>query len=270
VNANKEGDWSAKMTEPLVIKAGLEYLAGQGEHILTNQLAEELFAPLKAMDRTSQERGTIMEQIIALEFMQKWWLKPELEQFLPMWAKKLSIPTPKGILDCRPKESGANSFVQQLLNPEFNYVLLPSVFAKPDLRYSIFCCYVKTTSTANSKSSMYVSPQESRKNIDTMDPNNWYQSDSDSPQNAQIARECAEVISQKRRNGDKFIHIRFELPYPASSMRPGFKDTPIDDNDSDCTICVDLDSEFARLFFGESFIKKYKEFVERLQNAFKN
>ena len=143
-------------------------------------------------------------------------------------------------------------FVQQLRNPNYPWVILPSVHAGPDLRYSIFCCYIKTASTPNSRSTIYVDADECRKNVRTMDPENWYATQ------MSVQEECKPEINN---GGQKFIHIRFELPDTAPSMKDQFKN---EERGNDYFICVNLDSPFALDFFGDFFVEKYRAFVSRL------
>ena len=86
-----------------------------------------------------------------------------------------------------------------------------------------------------------------------MNPANWYSSQKS------VQKECLPEIN----NGQKFIHIRFELPYTAPSMKGSFVDIQ---NINDYTICVDLNSVFAQVFFGETFVTKYRNFVSQLLN----
>ena len=238
------------MSEPIVLCAGLNYLADKEPYILMDYFANQLFSPICPPNLTPQERGHVMECAIALRFIQGWWLESKLQDHLPQWAKGLVIRKPLGVIDCRSKESHVNMFLQQLRNSTYPWVIFPSVNAGPDLRYSIFCCYIKTTSTRNSQSTIYVDAEECRKNIETMDPMNWYSS-----------QKTAQKDILPEINGQRFIHIRFELPDTASSM----KDTFINgQKGNDYVICVNLDSAFAQDFFGDSFIKKYREFVSRL------
>ena len=249
--AKKSNEWHAKMSEPIVLSAGLNYLADVNAQILMEYFANRLFLPLGPPNMTPQERGHMMEFVIALRFIQGWWLEANLQQYLPKWAKNLNIQKPLGVIDCRSKESSVNMFVQQLRNSNYPWVIFPSVNAGPDLRYSIFCCYIKTTSTPKSQSTIYVDAEECRKNVETMNPANWYSSQKS------VQEDCLPAIN----NGQQFIHIRFELPYTAQSMKDNFIN---EQKGNDYFICVNLDSPFAQDFFGDSFVKKYREFVSRL------
>jgi hypothetical protein len=248
----KSNEWHATMSEPIVLSAGLNYLADVNEQILMEYFAKQLFSPLGPPNLTPQERGHVMEFVIALRFIQGWWLESKLQSYLPQWARDLNIHMPLGVIDCRSKESDVNMFVQQLRNDNYPWVIFPSVNAGPDLRYSIFCCYVKTTSTPNSQSTIYVDVDECKKNIGTMNPRHWYKSQ------LSVQKECLPEIQNKR-----FIHLRFELPDTAPSMKDTFS---CGTKDNDYIICVNLDSPFAKDFFGDSFVKKYREFVTQLLN----
>jgi hypothetical protein len=249
VSKNSDG-WHAAMAEPIVLSAGLNYLADQKPQLLMNYFANQLFSPVGAPYLTPQERGHMMELVIALRFMQGWWLETKLQSYLPQWARDMNIHKPFGVIDCRSKESNLKMFVRQLRDANFPWVILPSVNAGPDLRYSIFCCYVKTTSTSNSQSTVYVNVAECKKNIETMNPHHWYKSQES------MQKECLPEIQNKR-----FIHMRFELPDTAPSVKNNFS---CGEKDDDYIICVNLDSTFAQDFFGESFVKKYRNFVSRL------
>jgi len=249
--AKKSNEWHATMSEPIVLSAGLNYLADANAQILMEYFAERLFSPLGPPNLTPQERGHMMEFVIALRFIQGWWLEPNLKGYLPEWGRTLEIKKPLGVIDCRSKESSVNMFVQQLRDSNFPWVIFPSVNAGPDLRYSIFCCYIKTTSTRNSQSTIYVDADECRKNVGNMNPANWYSSQKS------VQEECLPEIN----NGQKFIHIRFELPDTAPSMKDNFLN---EQKGNDYIICVNLVSPFAQDFFGKSFVKKYREFVSRL------
>ncbi|KAI9352624.1 hypothetical protein BDR26DRAFT_196928 [Obelidium mucronatum] len=242
--------WESSMAEPLVLCAGLNYLADQAPDALTDYFAGQLFAPLSPANITPQERSHRMELVIALRFMQGWWQEPELKAMLPKWVNDMNISKPVGIQDCRRTENAGVMFVQQLGNPSFPYILLPAVNAGPDLRYSIFSCCDKTTSTRNSKSSMYVSVEEAQKNLATMYPANWYKTQ------ASLHARCSDELINCR-----FVHMRFELPDTAPSMKAGFKSVEVG---NDFVICVNLESDFAWKFFGTKFVASYNQFVQRM------
>jgi hypothetical protein len=248
----KLNDWHATMAEPIVLSAGLNYFADVNDEILMEYFANQLFSPLGLPNLTPQERGHVMELVIALRFIQGWWLKSKLQSYLPQWARDLYINKPLGVIGFRSNESNGNMFVQQLRNDNYPWVIFPSANAVPDLRYSIFCCYVKTTSKPNSQSTIYVDADECKKNIGSMNPRHWYKSQ------LSVQKECLPEIQNKR-----FIHLRFELPDTAPSMKDTFS---CGTKDNDYIICVNLDSPFAKDFFGDSFVKKYREFVTQLLN----
>jgi len=85
--SKKSDSWHATMAEPLVLCAGLNYLAGQEPQILMDYFAYQLFSPLSPLNLTPQERGNVMECVIALRFIQGWWLDSKLQSYLPQWAK---------------------------------------------------------------------------------------------------------------------------------------------------------------------------------------
>ncbi|KAJ3258019.1 hypothetical protein HK103_004153, partial [Boothiomyces macroporosus] len=130
--------WSVCMSEPLVLAAGLNFLADMEAKPLSNYFASKLFSPLSAPHLTPQERGNILKIVIALRFRQGWWKKPVLQKYLPKWINPFEIPEPKGIFDCRSGNGTFNLFLQQLANPQFPWLTLPAVKAGPDLRYSVF------------------------------------------------------------------------------------------------------------------------------------
>ncbi|ORY25095.1 hypothetical protein BCR33DRAFT_705851 [Rhizoclosmatium globosum] len=241
--------WGACMAEPIVLSAGLNFFATKSPDALMTYFARQVFSPLVPPNPSAQERGHIMELIIALRFIQGWWQEPELKAFLPKWVNDMNISKPVGILDCR-NEKNANMFLQQLRRASFPYVLLPAVNAGPDLRYSVFSCCNKTTSTANSNSSMYVSAEDVHKNIATMEPSNWYK-----PQPL-LQSQCSEETQSWR-----FVHLRFELLDTAPSLKPQFQSGAAG---NDYVICVNLECDFALKFFGAKFVSAYKEFVARV------
>jgi hypothetical protein len=251
-------DWSASMPEPIVLIAGLNYLADCNSNSLLDYFAKQLFLPIGPTRLSAQERGNVMEFVIALRFIQGWWLEEPMQKYLPKWALDSSLDLlplkPSGVMDCRTSEkneSDLNMFIQQLRNPKFPWIIFPSTKAGPDLRYSLFCCYIKTTWTPNSNSSNYIEIKDSKKNIGTMDPKGWYKS------HKSVQEQCFEELKDQR-----FIHMRFELPRPAESMKASFKDEQLENGD--CIICVDLDSDVAVDFFGANFVAKYREFDKKL------
>jgi hypothetical protein len=163
----KPFDWYATMAEPIVLSAGLNYFADVNNEKLMEYFAKQLFSPLGQPNLSPQERGHVMEFVIALRFIQGWWLESKLKSYLPQWARDLYINKPLGVIGCRSNESNVNMFVQQLRNANYPWVIFPSANAVPDMRYSIFCCYVKTTSTPNSQSTIYVDVDQCKKNIGT-------------------------------------------------------------------------------------------------------
>ncbi|KAJ3267564.1 hypothetical protein HDU76_011730 [Blyttiomyces sp. JEL0837] len=192
-----------------------------------------------------------MQLIIALRFIQEWWKKPELKKFLPEWVTDLEIPKPRGVLDCRGRQSADNRFLQQLRDPQFPWILLPPVNAGPDLRFSVFSCYVKTTSTASSQSTMYVAAKECNANMETMNRNNWYKSQ------PSVKSDCLAEAKKQR-----FVQMRFELPDTAPSKKPKLETYA---DGEDYVIYVNLQSDFAKVFFKEKFVNAYNEFVKNVK-----
>jgi hypothetical protein len=236
--SNTVNGWQACMAEPIVLSAGLNYLADQDSNILMKYFADQLFCPLGPPNLSPQARGTLMEFVIALRFIQGWWLEPSLQTFLPEWTRSMDIPKPLGVLDSRSKGANLNLFMQQLVNPVFPW--------GPDLRYSVFSCCVKTTWVSNFKSSMNLSVEESKYNLETMNHANWYKSQDS------IFDSCKEQTNKNR-----FVHLQFELPDTAPSLKGDFVSR---DGENDSVICVNLDSEFAVKFFGDEFVQRYKQF----------
>ncbi|OAJ41499.1 hypothetical protein BDEG_25082 [Batrachochytrium dendrobatidis JEL423] len=130
--------WHARMTEPIVLTAGLNYLADQETPVLMDYFANQLFSPVGVPNLSRSERGHMMEYVIALRFIQGWWLQPELRKYLPRWAIDLNIKKPTGMVDCRTNKSNVNMFVQQLRRTNFPHIVFPPANAGPDLRYSVF------------------------------------------------------------------------------------------------------------------------------------
>jgi len=253
----KSQDWTCKMAEPLVITAGLNYLASIDRNLLMDYLSADLFTPLTPANLTAQERGHRMEFLIALRFFSCWWNEDPLRKFLPDWANKLNIEKPIGILDCRTGSFTQNQFLLQLKDPSFPWLVLPSTGAGPDLRYSIFCCNVKTTSTANSASSMFVPLDKCRENFEKVNFAHWYGSEKS------LNKMC--ISSAKSL---LFVHLLFELPDSA----PTIKDEPESGllANGDYFIRINLHSEFAKHFFGETFVQNYMKFVSLSVNSFKS
>ncbi|KAI9335693.1 hypothetical protein BDR26DRAFT_936336 [Obelidium mucronatum] len=249
VECDEERKWTSTMAEPMVLCAGINYLSDEAPEVMMDHFAQKVFAPVSALSLSPQERGHVMELIIALRFIQGWWLESECSKFLPAWVKAEAIPKPDGFLDCRSEQNG-KMFIKQLQEPLFPYVLLPAVNAGPDLRYSIFSCYCKTTSTRNSMSTMYVSTSDVQKNLATMKPSNWYK-----PQTG-LQEQCSKAVENLR-----LVHLRFELPDTAPSVKAEFKSH--EDKDG-YVICVNLESEFALAFFKRKFVEQYKAFVKRV------
>ncbi|KAJ3307887.1 hypothetical protein HDV04_002379, partial [Boothiomyces sp. JEL0838] len=54
-------EWHATMAEPIVLSAGLNYLADQKPQLLLDYFAYQLFSPLGPPNLTPQERGHMME-----------------------------------------------------------------------------------------------------------------------------------------------------------------------------------------------------------------
>lgn len=111
---------------------------------------------------TPQERGNMMELVNTLRFIMSWWKDPSILQYLPQWLKEYSIRKPCGVLDGRGQSNSQNIFINWLINrfPGYFY-LLPML--------------VQITSwTKNSPKTMFVFPEECRKNIASMDPTCWY------------------------------------------------------------------------------------------------
>ena len=253
VMVKNEGDnWTAIMAEPLSLTAGLNYLADQDSDVLMDYFANQLFVPMGSPNLTPQERGNMMELVITLRFMMSWWKDPSVKQYLPQWLEDYTIPKPRGVLDGRGGTDSHIIFIQQLRNPSFPWIVLPHTNAGPDIRYSVFSCCVKTTWTKNSETTMFVSPEECRKNIKSTDPTCWYSSQRN------INREVQDSLSY-------LVHIRFELPYTAplfANGKEGVSDSSLEGNYS--KLFIDLNSDLAVPFFGAKFVEKYLKFVKEV------
>jgi|GEM_PF-4575551 len=255
VMVKNEGDnWSTIMAEPLSLTAGLNYLADQSPDALMDYFANQLFVSLGSPNLTPQERGNMMELVITLRFMMSWWKDSSIQQYLPQWLKKdYDIPKPCGVLDGRGGTDSHILFIQQLGNQSFPWIVLPPTNSGPDIRYSFFSCYVKTTWTKNSATTMFVLPDECRKNIGSMNPTSWYSS------HQTRNREVQETLP------DHLIHMRFELPYTAplfaNGEEGGFNSSFEGNNPK---LCIDLKSDLAVPFFGAKFVDKYQEFVKNV------
>lgn len=243
-----EDKYRCFMAEPMSLCAGLNYFATQKSDAILGYFSSQLFtSTYSPQNLTPQERGNLMELVIAVRFLQGWWMESRFAKYLP----ELSIPisAPRGVINSRnAKESDYNYFFHNLENSAFPFLILPSTNAGPDISYSIFKCYVKTSWSCNSKTSAFVGSDECKKNVQTMNPANWYQA------STKLYENCQNILKQSQR---KFIHMRFELPFTS----PGsLFDSFISDTD-DTTICVDLSKPFAKEFFGSTFIDEYTKFV---------
>ncbi|KAJ3390797.1 hypothetical protein HDU80_011177 [Chytriomyces hyalinus] len=220
-----DGDgWRAKMAESMVLTASLNYFADHEPHAMIEYLSAKMFASEGSKTMSAAERNRQFRLTIAVKFMQGWRLEPGMQKFFPDWVQ---IAKPVGIFDYRSKDGGASMFLQQLRDSEFEWMLLPSAHAGPDLRYSVFFCSVKTT-TANSTSA-----NDYQTITEVAVPANWYKSDP--AMNAQCSKEL-QVTGMK---------TRFE---------PGSEG-------EDEVIRVNLDSKFAAAFFGKRFVTDYKKFA---------
>lgn len=237
------------MAEPMALRAGLNYFKAQGPNVIMGYFSTKLFTSVtNPLNPSAQERGNLMELAIAVRFLQHWWAEPWCKQYLPAFTS--STLAPLGVIDCRnAKDKILNYFLNSLEVPTFPSLILPQTKAAPDISYSVFKCYVKTTWSPNSKSSMYVDSESCKANIETMNPKNWYKS---SPN---FFDKCQSILTETQ---PSFVHMRFELPFTAPTSP--FESTKSDTDDN--TICIDLSKAFAREFFGKTFFDKYVEFVE--------
>ncbi|KAJ3215305.1 hypothetical protein HDU81_001458 [Chytriomyces hyalinus] len=108
------------MAEPIVLAAGMNYLADQHRDNVLDYFTSKVFAP----DMTSQERCNYMQLIIAIRFLQGWWQEYGLNTFVPRWVDELDFQKPVGLLDCRHNGSGMNMYLQQQNNSEFPWITL--------------------------------------------------------------------------------------------------------------------------------------------------
>jgi hypothetical protein len=237
--------WKAKMAEPLALTAGLNYLRGKSSGVLMKYFTDRLFSPMGAPRLTPQEKGNIMEMVVTLKILQYWWSRESMQEFLPEWIeeKLWLIPLPKGVIDCRCKDKQKitiDSFEPQLQNPDFPWIILSDDDAGLYIRYSFFSFSIKTTWTFDSKNtSIHVSEEEADKISRFTNPSQLYQSTPSLP-NQDAER--------------RFLHFRIELPYPAPSEKAQFVS-------NENVICVDLESPFAKAFFGNEFIEQYEKFI---------
>ena len=231
--------WYGRMAEPLALMAGLNVLSIEQPHALMDYFMDKLFAPLGAPNISPAERGNLMELIVVLKFIQCWWEKAEFKKYLTFVPS--SVQKPRGVVDGRRGNNSALLFIEQLRNPEFPWILLPATKAGPDLRYSFISAHVKTAWERSS-----VGNRESLANEKTMDAESWYSSDK------RVEEKCRDALKAME---TPLTFLRIELPYTSSKQESLFKS-------EQGKICIDLNSELAIPFFGERFVKRYKEFIE--------
>ncbi|KAI8891956.1 hypothetical protein BC833DRAFT_612966, partial [Globomyces pollinis-pini] len=236
------------MVEPMALSAGVNFFATQNREIIFDYFASHLFTKIdNPLNFTPQQRENFMKLVIALRFLQGWWLEPGFDAYLPSYAQ--FIPKPIGIIDCRnAKNNDFNYFFQNLQNHQCPLLILPLTNAGPDILYSKMSCYIKTKWTSNSNTSIFVDADECNRNVLTMNPKNWYKSSS-------LQQQCQTILNNS--GNARFIHMRFELPFTAPSQN--FNSSKSDSGDT--IICVDLNQPIAKDFFGEKFVNQYKAFI---------
>ncbi|KAJ3374424.1 hypothetical protein HDU92_000927, partial [Lobulomyces angularis] len=182
--------------------------------------------------------------------------KNVFESYLP--KKCFDIQRPVGVINCRNVNMvNDNDFLTNLQKPgESKYLILPSSAAGPDISYSLFHCGVKTTWTSNSATSMFVKNVDCKKNLDSLTPDLWYKKWLPSK------KKCEEILMK---NKDSFVLISFNLPSASSTHLEAVK-VINSESSSNKFILVELESEFAKLFFGETFINRYREYVKAALN----
>lgn len=136
------------MTEPLVLEAGFNYLSLVDPKVLIDYFSSLLFAPLGTPNLIEPERGWVVELVVALRFMQQWWLDKDAQQLLPKWVCNSCISTPSRVVDLRRYNNfSSEQSIKQIVDQDYTKIMLPSSFAGPDLRYSVFAACIKTTWT---------------------------------------------------------------------------------------------------------------------------
>ena len=237
VMIDRNGFWKCSMIEPMVLNAGMNFMATEHPNAFMNYFMDEIFSPKLPQNLTESERGNRMELIITLKILNEFW-NGGMQKHLPEWTRTLNIQKPKGVIDGRKKENSPHdTFISQLNDENYNYVLLPSHFAGPDIRYSIFNFFIKTT-----WSQQKLPFKQIKSNRENIEPKNWYKSMKNYHDQA-----------QKSVQGKNFVNIVIEFP---------FSQIILEDEKLENTLYIDLNNEMANDFFGNEFVEKYKNYIE--------
>ncbi|KAJ1554435.1 hypothetical protein HK405_005077 [Cladochytrium tenue] len=111
------------------------------------------------------------------------------------------------------------------------------------IRYSIFSCSIKMAFTAASDS----------ENMATINPVN----------RSMTQQEAHHEESAEESDSNRRVHLRFELPDTAPQFKDDFKSGDVPGS-GDYQICVNLESDFAKKFFGLEFMEAYENYVKNV------
>jgi hypothetical protein len=111
-------------------------------------------------------------------------------------------------------------------------ILLPSIYAGPNIQWWIFVFGIKTKWSGG-----LVSKKESLTNFNSCDPNQFFTSQNMDHSRQILNQNCKQVVLDRARKGKGIVRVRLELPYSKFEI-PDTKDSSI----HDISLCLDLKS----------------------------
>jgi hypothetical protein len=235
------------LAEPLTIRSGLHFILRCD--YLRSKIIDTLLSVMFKKGITPQMRGNYFELFVAmklslsLEFRRGLYdlaLKKGKSSKYTNWISQYKVPDNEyfQIRCMAPDCNFLSSFESDQLD-----ILLPSVYAGPDIQWWIFVFGIKTTWSGG-----LLSKEESIANFNSCDPNQFFASRSAEPETEIISRnmensrqilneKCKQVVLDRARKGKGIVRVRLELPY-SNFENPDTKDSSL----HDISLCLDLKS----------------------------
>jgi hypothetical protein len=228
-----------RMAEPAVLESGLNFLSSLNGNVLVDYFCRLIFNQMIS----SQERGKLVELLFILRCKQGWWKAGS--EFIPEELRR--IPIPEGFIDCQTGHRNSFYFIENLINQQFDKILLPPEKAGPDVTYKNLCCYFKTTWQRSAIPSAI-----SDQNTASADYTSWFQSQ----------RELNDRVIQEVKAlelADRLIHLCVELPFASSESHLGWQEGPHKSR----LLRIDLSHPLCKIIFSQKFVESYLKLVPK-------
>jgi hypothetical protein len=241
---------SARICEPLVVEAGIEFLKHHHNDpdspIRPDAPLDEIVNNYILKTRDEATRGKAVEMMCVVRLREAFWTNPHFDQYFPQAFHEIkhTIQMPTGTYDCRTDDATHLSTLKQsFMNPRATHVVMPHARSGgADVVFAFFSFHIKT-----SWSSASLSKLSSGKNRDTLD-------------------KTCQGDPELEKLAAKGPWIRIMLEFPTSPAL-GKKTEMVLHRGNTTTIIAGIDSNFVKHLLGERFIACVRTLLSKKAGA---